>query len=241
MTNAKWIFIIALIVAACLISSGCEAQPKYGRERSLGLPGSKQKVWAIAPVVNLSGQPGVDPLLQADILYQQLQTVAGLTVIPVDRVAQVYSAAGLEQVQTSEQAQAVIEALGCDGLIVMTVTQFDPYNPPKFGGAMQLFERPRDRLSSPDPQQMLRAATPGPETAMPRNTDFVQVVGMYDATNGSVRDAVHAYAMGRHEPAGPMEEREYLANMDRYCGFAYYELIEGLLVRLTNVPAANGR
>ncbi|HEX8322299.1 MAG TPA: hypothetical protein VF595_00175 [Tepidisphaeraceae bacterium] len=234
MTNLKWIAIIGLIVAACLISGGCAAAPQYGRERGLALPGPKQKVWAVAPVVNLSGQQGVDPLLQADLVYQQLQTVAGLTVVPVDRVAQVYAAAGMEQIQSAEQAHAVIDALGCDGLVVMTVTQFDPYNPPKVGAAMQLFERDESRLTGPDPQQMLRAATPGPETSLPRQNDFTQVVGMYDSTNGTVRDALNAYARGRHEPAGPMGAKEYFASMDRFCGFAYYSLTESLLVRLQN-------
>ena len=235
MTNIKWIAIIALIVAACLLSGGCETDKAYGREKSLSVPGTRQRVWAVAPVVNLSGQRGVDPLLQADLVYQQLQTVNGLTVVPVDRVAQVYAAAGIEQVQSPEQAMAVIDALGCDGLIVTTVTQFDAYNPPKFAGAMQLFERPTSRQNTgPDPQQMLRAATPGPETAMPRDNDFVQVVGMYDSANGSVREAVLRYAAGRHEPAGPMGVKEYFVSMDRYCGFAYYTLTESLLVRLAN-------
>ena len=234
MTNAKWIAILALIVAACLLSGGCAGDPKYGRERSLALKGPKQKVWAVAPVVNLSGQSGVDPLLQADLVYQQLQTVAGLTVVPVDRVAQVYAAAGLEQIQSAEQAQAVIDTLGCDGLIITTITQFDPYNPPKIGAAMQLFERKGDRTSGPDPQRMLRSATPGPETSLPQNSDFIQVVGMFDSTNGSVREAIAAYARGRHEPLGPMGAKEYFASMDRFCGFAYYSLTESLLVRLEN-------
>ncbi|MGC4030415.1 MAG: hypothetical protein QM754_01525 [Tepidisphaeraceae bacterium] len=234
MTNAKWIAIIVLIVAACLLSGGCDADPKYGRERGLAMPGQKQKVWAVAPVVNLSGQGGVDPLLQADLVYQQLQTVAGLTVVPVDRVAQVYAAAGIDQIQSAEQAQAVMDALGCDGLVITTVTQFDPYNPPKLGAAMQLFERDRQRLAAPDVQQMLRAPSPGPETAMQRDESFTQVVGMYDSTNGSVRDAVANYARGRHEPAGPMGVKEYFASMDRFCGFAYYSLTESLLVRLQN-------
>ena len=234
MTNLKWIAIIGLIVAACLMSGGCEMDPAYGRERTLALPGPKQKVWAVAPVVNLSGQSGVDPLLQADLVYQQLQSVAGVTVVPVDRVAQVYASAGLEQIQSAEQANAVMDTLGCDGLVVMTVTQFDPYNPPKFAAAMQLFERSAGRTAGPDPQQMLRAATPGPETVLPRDSEFTQVVGMYDSANGSIRQAVQAFARGRHEPAGPMGEREYFANMDRFCGIAYYQLTESLLVRLAN-------
>ena len=65
MTNLKWIAIIGLIVAACLMASGCVPEKQYGRERTLMLPGPDEKVWAIAPVVNLCGQQGVDPVLQA--------------------------------------------------------------------------------------------------------------------------------------------------------------------------------
>ena len=47
--------------------------------------------------------------------------------------------------------------------------------------------------------------------------------------NGTVRDRLHLYAAGRHDPIGPMGEKEYFASMDRYCGFAYSELIEQLM------------
>jgi hypothetical protein len=52
---------------------------------------------------------------------------------------------------------------------------------------------------------------------------------MFDAANGSVRDALHAYAAGRNDPLGPMGAKEYLASMDRYCGFVYHELIGQLV------------
>jgi hypothetical protein len=238
MTTTRWIAVITLIIAACLLSTtgGCAAKEKqYGRERQLTLPGNQTRVWAVAPVINLSGQPGVDPLLQADVLYQHLQTVQGLTIVPVDRVAAVYSAVGIEQVQTPEQAKAVIDMLGCDALIVATVTQYDPYNPPKFGGALQLFEKDAGgRMPPPDPRELLRSGSPPPEQAMPQDPQFVQVVGMFDAQNGTVRDALMAYAQGRHEPAGPMGLKEYFVNMDRFCGFAYHSLLESLLVQLQN-------
>lgn len=237
MSTTRWIAVIALIVLACLVSSGCSDKPKpYGREESLVLPGAKTRVWAVAPVVNLSGQKGVDPLLQADLLYQQLQSVKGVTVIPVDRVAQVYAAMQIEQIQTPDQASAVMDVLACDGLLVATVTQYDPYNPPKFGGALQLFQKSGDysRPPPPDPRELVRAGRPPPEQSLPPAPEFVQVVGMYDATNGTVRDALLQYAAGRHEPAGPLGAKEYLVVMDRYTGFAYHSLLEDLLVQLRN-------
>jgi hypothetical protein len=236
MSTTRWIAVISFLFIACVAAGGCsETKKTYGRERQLELPGAQARVWAVAPVINLSGQRGVDPLLQADILYQQLQTVHGLTVIPVDRVAQVYTALRIEQVQTPEQAYAVMDALGCQGLVVGTVTQFDPYNPPKFGGSLQLFERPGsyNRRPTPDVRELINAASP-PTDSLPQSPDFAQVVGMFDAANGSVRDAVLDYATGRHEPAGPMAEREYFASMDRYAGFAWHSLTEQLLVRIRN-------
>ncbi|HEY0007578.1 MAG TPA: hypothetical protein VGB55_02545 [Tepidisphaeraceae bacterium] len=237
MTHPRTIAKFILLMAACATASACTPKDKpYGRERQLVLAGQQAQVWAIAPVINLSGQPGVDAIIQADLLYQQLQTVQGLTVVPVDRVAQVYIASSIDQIQTPDQAMAVMELLGCQGLIIATVTQYDPYNPPKMGVALQLFRKDSitPQAPLPNPHELVRAGAPPVETPMPQNPDFVQVIGMYDAANGSVRDAVIDYASGRHEPAGPMGEREYFNSMERFAGFAYFTLIEDLLVQLRN-------
>jgi hypothetical protein len=53
---------------------------------------------------------------------------------------------------------------------------------------------------------------------------------MFDAANGTVRDSLLAYAMGRHDPIGPLGAKEYLVSMERYCGFVYHQLI-GELIR----------
>ena len=60
-------------------------------------------------------------------------------------------------------------------------------------------------------------------------------MGVYDAANGSVREALLRYAAGRHDPSGPMAEREYFLSMDRYGGFVYHELIADLFGLPTEV------
>src|SRR2546423_10139604 len=93
-------------VFAC-VQVGCEQPPpKYGNESQLQLASRRRQTWAIAPAVNLSGQRHVDAILQADLVYQQLQQVKGLVVLPVNRVAEVYAAMRIEQVQSEEQAAA---------------------------------------------------------------------------------------------------------------------------------------
>lgn len=193
-----------LLIAAL---AGCRQEKPYGSEVQLSLPGRRVQVWAIAPAVNLSGQR-VDPLLQADLVYQQLQQVHGLTVVPVNRVVEVYVGLGLEHVQSQEQADQVCRLLGCDALLVPSVTAYDPYKPPKFGVALQLFIQNK---------------------STPAAGSFLQVVGMFDAANGTTRGQLLNYAEGRNDPAGPFGAEEYLVSMDRYCGFAYWTLIRQLL------------
>ena len=228
----KW-FIPALLLALCAVAGCREKVVPYGVEATQALGSARGEVWAIAPAVNLSGQAEVDPLLQADIAYGQLQHVRGLTVVPVNRVAEVYASLRIEQVQSAEQAAVVCDLLGCDALVVPSVTAYDPYNPPKVGAALQLFRKPASysRPEELDPRALARAAAPTATESLDDagEAGFAQAVGMFDAANGSVRDAVLRYAAGRNDPAGPMGAKEYFVSMERYCGFVYHELIGELL------------
>jgi hypothetical protein len=214
-------------------------------ERSLTLWTARRQVWAIAPAVNLSGESSVDPLLQADLVFEQLQAVRGVTVIPVNRVAQVYASLKLEKVDTAQQAAVVCDLLGCDGLIVPTVTVFDPYAPPKFGCSLQLFGKPHGFAvpDNVDPRDLVRSATPPPQAGLAAaqidtatGGAFLQSVGMFDAANGSVRRAVLDYAVGRNDPQSPLGPKEYFVSMDRYCGFAYHALIAELVEKAADNP-----
>jgi hypothetical protein len=80
------------------------------------------------------------------------------------------------------------------------------------------------RRAAPPPPPPEDEALPPPGAG-----SYRQAVGMFDAANGSVRDALLAYAAGRNDPLGPMGAKEYLASMDRYCGFVYHELIARLI------------
>lgn len=221
-------------IATCGLISiamiGCATEePKYGTEAQISSPLKKRQVWAVAPAVNLSGYQ-VDPLLQGDLLFQQLQQVDGITAVPVNRVAQVYASLRIEQVQSAEQASIVCDVLGCDGLLVPTVTAYDPYDPPKLGVAIQLFRKSgSNKPDNVSPRDLARRASPGKEQSLAPAPDFLQTVGMFDAASGSVRQAVYDYAKGRNDPLGPMGAKEYFVSMDRYSAFVYHTLIAEML------------
>ncbi len=230
MRSSLYIFAVGL----CLLELGCaKHEPVYGREQVKSLTTKRRQVWAVAPVINLSGEKGVDAFLQADLVFQQLQQVQGVTAVPVNRVAEVYATLRIDRVASPEQAALVCDLLHCDGLIVPTVTIYDTYNPPKLGAAMQLFVKPGMFVKVPnvDPRELAKSAAPRQIDPMPTaGGDVIQAVGLFDAANGTVRDRLHIYAAGRNDPVGPMGEKEYYMNMDRYCGFAYSELIEQIIV-----------
>lgn len=233
MKPAQGIVTIVLLAAAL---GGCAEKPRpYGVERQLFLPGQRAQVWAIAPAVNLSGVGDVDPLLQADLLYQQVQSVNGIRAIPVNRVVEVYTAMQIGGVQSPEQASVVCDLLAADALLVPTVTAYDPYNPPKLGASLQLFWRSPDyrRPTGVEVRELSRmAAPPAGQSLPPAPPELVQTVGMYDAASGSVREKLAVYADGRNDPVGPLGAKEYLVSMDRFCGFVYHDLVEQLLLKL---------
>jgi hypothetical protein len=227
------VLLTLVTLAGVLGGCGSDEKPPYGVERQLMLPGKTRQVWAVAPAINLSGQRSADVILQSDLVYTQLQQVAGLTVIPVNRVVEVYMALHLEQVQTDEQAALVCDILGCDALLIPTITVYDPYEPPKLGASLNLFRKGAyQRQADVDSRELARRMAPAPGDNTPKSARLVQAVGMYDAANGSTRAEVLLYAQGRTDPSGPYKERAYLIEMDRYCGFVYHSLIEEVLGKL---------
>ena len=233
---------IPILLLAGLLT-GCLGPPKYGEEKQITLSDGTHPIWAVAPAVNLSGESSVDPVLQADLVFQQLQAVKNLTVIPVNRVIQVYAALHITRVESEEQAAIVCQQLGCDALVVPTMTIYDPYNPPKMGAALQLLGAGTSQLAANniDVRELTRRATPMTNEALPSHPGFIQVVGMYDAANGSVRDAVLRYARGRNDPTGPLASNEYFEDMDRYSGFVYHTLIEQMIGRVSQKPTVTAQ
>lgn len=222
----------ALFIAA---TPGCYSPPEYGRETIVFAPRYGPRTIAVAPALNLSGQRAPDPLLQADIVYQQMQAVRGVTVVPVNRVIQVMTGLGIRNIDSRDQAMAVCEALGADALAVPSITTFDPYDPPKMAGSLQLFvAKYRDRSGKLDVRGLSRQATEGPVQSLPENADFIQAARLFDAASGSTRDRLKVYAMGRNDPAGPLGEREFYLNMDRYSAFVWHELIDEVFDRFAD-------
>lgn len=242
--------LVAASCCACLASVACEKPAGYGIETTHALPSSQQQVWAVAPAINLSGQQGVDSLLQADLLFTELQTVRGLRAIPVNRVAQVYAALGIRQIESGETAAQVCALLGADALVVPTVTLYDPYDPPKMGAAVQIFTaagvtlQPGQMLDARTVQQWQRSGTEPGGLAMNRptwNGELLQEAGLFDAAHGTTRMSALYYVDGRTDPHGAARDDSVFLDMDRYARFVYHELLGDVMFTLRQQQRDNAR
>jgi hypothetical protein len=67
--------------------------------------------------------------------------------------------------------------------------------------------------------------------SLPRNADLIKASDVFDASAGTTRARLEAYAAGRSDPTGPMGRGEYLQSMDRYSTFVWHELIAQMLAQ----------
>jgi hypothetical protein len=151
--------------------------------------------------------------------------------VPVNRVIMAMRRLGMQDVASAADARTLMNMLGVDGLIIGTVTSYDPYPPPKFGAAIQLFSGPRPGVvSTLDPIEVTRSRTEVVAMSQMNNTQAAgQASGVFDSQNQQVLLWLDEYAAGRTEPASAYGNRIYLMNMELYTQFAAYRLLHDLL------------
>lgn len=212
-----------------LALSGCSAHLKPPTE--LTAPYPQPKLWAVVPFANESGVSIVDPYFTADVFTQQLQQVKGIDTVPVNRVIVAMRRLNMPEATTPADVRQLANALGVDGVIIGTVTAYDPYPPLMLGAAIQLFQTsPHNRLRGFDPQELTRSprgtVSPGDlGSAGP----VAQAAGVFDATNHQTLSWLKNYAAGRSEPHGAYGQDIYLVSMELYTQFVSYRLIHDLL------------
>jgi hypothetical protein len=125
---------------------------------------------------------------------------------------------------------ALIETLNVDGLVVGTVTAYDPYNPPTFGLAVQLFKPQLIERAQLDPRNLTRQSSGEVELgAMHDVSPAAQAAGIFDARNELTRMWIDEYAIGRTPKDSAYGAEIFLVRMELYTKFVSYRLIGQLL------------
>lgn len=211
---------LSLIVAfAC----GCARKEV---ETTACKPYPPSTTFAVAPVLNFSGDPNFDPLRAADLLASELTYVPGVNVLPVSRVAAYLAAQGRSQIESPAHAIAVADAVGADAIWIAGITEYDPYTP-VVGLAIQVYAVPHAEASSLDPMRAERLAQPMTIKSMTDATlprEQVQVV--YNGSHASVAAAVKRFAGPRNENDSPLGWKEYLKVQSLFLRFCWHDAID---------------
>ena len=240
------------IAAASVLIGGC-AGPDLTPAEQIVSPYSittGEVLLAVAPLRNESGTGLVDTLAMTDRLVQKLDEVTGITCLPTNRSLQAMRALGMEFVSSPSDAKKLGRALGVDGLVVGTVTAYDPYDPPKLGLTLAIFgsdgRLAGNRASGADPIAMQSAGSEvGMNAGLFRDQPLTVVSEMLDGRDQGVQMNVRRYAEGRTEQATALGWRGFMANMDLYSQFAswwsVYRLMSEERLRVSRTADAERR
>lgn len=213
---------VAAIVAA-LSAIACDPRPPLKDPTLLQSPFPASQLWAVAPFMNESGVSGADGSRVADQFVKVIEETEGLSCVALNRTMATMQMLGMRSVRTDADATRLRDAMGVSGLVVGTVTNWDPYPPPKIGLAAQVY---------------LSSGTVNPLTnrEIDPSVPASAASGSFDASNHGTLAALRRYADARHQPGGPYGDEIYLVDMSRYSEFAAYEILTRILQPLMPPP-----
>ncbi len=241
-----------LICLPLVILTGCQPKDRFAIPTTQTSPYRErgEVVWAVAPLRNESGTSVVDPMEVADELVNQLHEVRSISVVPLNRTIAAMRTLGMASVDSPAEANRLADALGVDGIVVGTITAWDPYDPPEIGMSLALYGRgevmqadswggyidPRGLQASPTDYQLTSSSRPGVNEPLSSASAYL------DGANHEVQMAVRAFAEGRHQEDTSLRWRVYLASMPLFTRFTCNRLVAQLLdaerLRLAQVTAS---
>jgi hypothetical protein len=227
---------VAGALAALMLLSGCAThRPELQAPETLVAPYNVQGdvLWAVAPLANESGVSFVDTGMIADQIVAKIDEVRGLSCLPLNRTLAAMRARGMRSIGSPNEARALAETLGVDGLIVGTITAYDPYDPPVLGIKLALFARnPGVDTPQMDPLRLQCSYTDQDRIFAQQQyltRPVATVSEHFDGANHGVMMELRRYARGRCEPDSALGWKSVLQSMDLYTQFAAYAAVSRLI------------
>lgn len=239
MTSGQTKLLIGLVALAAVLLGGCAGDKDRltapsehiaPYDTSRGGP-----LWAVVPLRNESGTDAADSAAISDAVVGAVSQTRGLRALPLNRTLEAMRALGMQGIRDPTDIQKLAEAMGADGVIVGSITAYDPYEP-VLGLSLALYARPgslaargtetidtRKLTYQPTdyrffPQSNFAGA--GPASAASEHLD---------GKNQGVQMAVREYAAGRSDPGSALGWKRYLKSMSLFTEFAAWQTVGRLL------------
>lgn len=185
--------------------------------------------FAVVPAQDLSGTGTLDALALTDIFASELAQVPQVSVVPVSQTVAVMIGQGWRSLSAPNQAQILARMLNADGVIVMAVTEYDPYDPPRLGLIAEVYlVPPRPATSSAPDVDVDRLPAPAASrpAAAPQGPDR-QVQRVFDARQQAEQKAIRQFA--KRDTSGSHEWQEYLRNQRQFLQYCSWQTVMDLV------------
>jgi hypothetical protein len=212
---------LALTLLCALALAGCE--DLFGGDKktkpepveyTLMSPYKGVHSLAVAPAINLSGTHDFDVLTVSDALFEELQQVGGLNVLPLNKTLIAMQRLNIRTIDSPLTAQKLAEFLEVDCLIIPSVTTFDPYNPPKMGMILQMYT----------PRHLSRD-----NTVTSDRQPVSQVSAVFNASNQTVLRELRDFAQGRTQYDSALQDERFLMDADAYTRFVCHAMVRRMI------------
>lgn len=196
---------------------------------------------AVAPAINLSGSADFDSNRFADLMASELSYGTGISVIPVSRVLTMLSARGLSGVESPSQALELANLLGANAILVFSVTEYDPYDPPSIGITAQLFGKRPGQGGGLDPIALSRSASATEDSRRGASKRVLaQTQRVFDASHDAIVRDIQRFAAQRDADDSPYGWKKYVVSQQAYVRYCCYATIRDLLTGWRNADLADG-
>lgn len=233
MGGVAWIVAAAVVLA--LAGCGVTREPRLTAPRAIVAPYDTSRgevLWAVVPLRNESGTSLVDVGAMSDKLVAAVEEVRGVRCLPLNRTIQAMNVLGYTTLRTPAEARSLAQAMGVDGVLVGSVTAYDPYVP-TLGLSLALYSRPGTMAPGRqplDPRTLTVQSRDSEPGRWSREEGPVAVVSEHlDGKNHQVLMDVRSYAAGRDKQPSALGWRRYTASMHLFSEFAAYHVVDTLI------------
>jgi hypothetical protein len=219
----------ALTLVICTLVFGCAdiRSLKYWRYPSNPYPGIKTVV--VPPFMNHTEFP-LDGERLANVFASELIKFEGFDVIRPARVRATLARYKFS-ISTVEDVIRLAKLLKADAIFTCTVTDYDPYYPPKMAISLQLFRVREIRLSAHEIDRIIKSATWRPFKITPAEAPYLvaSLERIYDTHKTNTRLEVQAYAKVQQEDYAFRDGEQFLRISDRFWQFVSARIIFELI------------
>ena len=228
-----------IATAALALGAGCASDPdKLTAPPIHTAPYDTSRgdvLWAVTPLRNESGTSLVDEMAISDEIVSAAAQIRGVSCLPLNRTIIAMRALEMKSVDTPEDLHSLALELGVDGILVGSITAYDPYTPPTLGISLALYARAghleTEGTETLDTRQLVYQPT---DYQYFVNSNFddapASVISeILDARGHDVQMRIQDYATGRTESISALGWRRYTASMVLYTKFVAWHAVGRLV------------